>query len=249
MNFRDKLDDAKRKYLFMAIGAACLIIALSSVLLTQGRGHTGGTARETTVAPDEFADEGETKPDTWDNAAPWKIYITGEVPRPGVYEIAAGSRVADALWAAGGFSSRADTEAVNLAEVTADGAHIRIPRMQTAEERASSSYAPQSAQTAASGTAKNAQSGTAGAAERATGERPTAKAASAKNAQGEIININTAAADELRKLPGIGPKLSQSIVEYRETNGRFNDKADIMKVGGIGRKRFEAIKDLITVVD
>ena len=63
----------------------------------------------------------------------------------------------------------------------------------------------------------------------------------------EKLNINTATAEELTKLPGIGPALSQAIVEYREENGNFSSIEDIMKVSGIGEGRFSAIEEYIYV--
>ena len=61
----------------------------------------------------------------------------------------------------------------------------------------------------------------------------------------EIININTADAKELEKLPGVGRVIAKRIVEYRRENGYFNDKKDIMNVRGIGEKKYKLIKDLI----
>jgi comEA protein len=61
------------------------------------------------------------------------------------------------------------------------------------------------------------------------------------------ININTATAELLCQLPGIGPKTAQRIVDYRQTQGRFKSIEEIMNVRGIGPKRFEQIKNLITV--
>ena len=63
----------------------------------------------------------------------------------------------------------------------------------------------------------------------------------------EKLNINTATAEELTKLPGIGTVLSQAIVEYREENGNFSSIEDIMKVSGIGEGRFAAIEEYIYV--
>ena len=62
---------------------------------------------------------------------------------------------------------------------------------------------------------------------------------------GDKIDINHASAQEVEKLPGIGPVLSQRIVAYRKENGRFANTDDIMKVSGIGPAIFEKIKDLI----
>jgi competence protein ComEA len=63
----------------------------------------------------------------------------------------------------------------------------------------------------------------------------------------EKININSATADELQKLPGVGPKVAQRIVDYRKQNGAFKKIEDIMKVSGIGEKIFTRMKDMITV--
>lgn len=63
----------------------------------------------------------------------------------------------------------------------------------------------------------------------------------------ELININTADATELQKIKGVGPKISERIVEYRDQNGTFAAIEDIKKVKGIGDKTFEKMKDSITV--
>lgn len=62
-----------------------------------------------------------------------------------------------------------------------------------------------------------------------------------------LININTADSAELMTLYGVGEKISQRIIDYRETNGPFEVIEDIMKVSGIGEKRFANIKDKICV--
>ena len=61
------------------------------------------------------------------------------------------------------------------------------------------------------------------------------------------ININTASADELAQLKGVGAKKAAAIIEYRETNGPFKHLEDFLKVPGIGPKTFEANKDRIAV--
>ncbi|MCA1553554.1 MAG: helix-hairpin-helix domain-containing protein, partial [Chloroflexi bacterium] len=61
------------------------------------------------------------------------------------------------------------------------------------------------------------------------------------------ININTASADELDKLPGIGPAIAQHIIDFRSANGPFQKIEDIMKVRGIGQAQFDSIKNLIIV--
>lgn len=61
------------------------------------------------------------------------------------------------------------------------------------------------------------------------------------------ININTAASEELQKLPRVGPAVAQRILDYRKENGNFKRIEDIMKVRGIGEKVFGQIRELITV--
>ena len=64
--------------------------------------------------------------------------------------------------------------------------------------------------------------------------------------ESEPININTAAAEELRKLPGLTSKQAQSLVDYREENGSFTSPQDILKVKGIGKKTYQKIVFYIT---
>ena len=63
----------------------------------------------------------------------------------------------------------------------------------------------------------------------------------------DLVNINTADAERLATLKGIGPALAQRIIEYREQNGGFKSIDEIKKVRGIGDKKFAAFKDKITI--
>ena len=74
----------------------------------------------------------------------------------------------------------------------------------------------------------------------------TAGTTEAEETEIGMININTATKEQLILLPGIGETLAQRIIDYRTANGPFQKIEDLMNVTGIGEKRFDAIKDLIT---
>lgn len=149
------------------------------------------------------------------------VDVEGAVERPGLVELEAGSRVGDAVQAAGGLSDDAVAASVNLAQRLEDGEQIVIARE---EEMQDSGLNAQSG--ASSGGVAASQKGSAGSSK---------------------ININTASAEELQQLSGIGPSLSQRIIEYRESNGRFSRIEDLQNVSGIGETRFASIKDKICV--
>jgi competence protein ComEA len=71
--------------------------------------------------------------------------------------------------------------------------------------------------------------------------------APAKATPSAVININSATADQLDALPGIGAKLAARIVDYRQKNGGFKKLEDLMNVQGIGEKNFLKLKPLITL--
>ena len=72
-------------------------------------------------------------------------------------------------------------------------------------------------------------------------------AADQKEAAKAVVNINTAAQAELERLPGIGPSLAKKILEFRQKNGNFKSTGDLMAVQGIGEKKYEQLKSMITV--
>jgi competence protein ComEA len=151
--------------------------------------------------------------------APLQVHVIGAVLRPGVYIFAEGSRVQDAVTAAGGATSDADLNALNLAALLEDGQQLNVP-----------------------------SSVGAGAAPSPTaGFRVLPPPASPPTPGAQLININTASAGELASLPGIGPTTAQRIVDYRTQNGPFARIEDLLNVAGIGPATFDNIRALITV--
>ena len=83
--------------------------------------------------------------------------------------------------------------------------------------------------------------------QKAAGGSTRASAAKSSAAPTSPININTATQAQFESLPGIGPKVAQRIVEYRQKNGQFKKVEDLMNVKGIGEKSFMKLKPMLTV--
>ncbi len=157
------------------------------------------------------------------------VHVCGAVMAEGVYELEPGSRVIDAVNAAGGFSEGADTAYVNQAQVLEDGVKLRIPTIEETEStNESESDICNDAGTLEAGI---------------TGSTEDYK----EDVQTSPVNINTASEAQLCEIPGIGPSRAQSIIAYRDEHGKFGTIEDIMNVSGIKDKFFAKIKDHITV--
>lgn len=94
--------------------------------------------------------------------------------------------------------------------------------------------------------AEQAVKGAAGAATESAKDTAS-KAAKGTLATGQKVNINTAKADELATLPGIGPKIADEIIAHREKNGPFKSTEALKEVKGVGDKKYESLKDKITI--
>lgn len=132
-----------------------------------------------------------------------KVYICGEVIRPGVYEISREARVSDVLKLAGGPGPDAALQSINLARRVTDEEKISVPSLEDIKSQEQKSSG--------------------------------------------LININSASQHLLETLPGIGPATAENILEYREKEGPFKKIEDIKEVWGIGDKKFQEIKGLISV--
>ena len=174
----------------------------------------------------EINSTGETQPEM--------IYVDvcGAVANPGVFQLAAGSRVFQAIEAAGGYLPEAVQNCVNRAGVLTDGQQLYIL---TQEEMERQGLDPAEM----AGASDGQMNGSAG-----TGQN-TGIAAQAQ--QDNRININTADETQLTTLTGIGATRAQAIIAYRQENGPFAAIEDIMNVQGIKEGTFAKIKDEIVV--
>ena len=153
------------------------------------------------------------------------VHVIGAVHSPGVVRLPTGARVVDAIDAAGGAREDAQTEQLNLARLVDDGEQVRVPVVGESVDPAGPVEAIPSTGTGA-GAATPAGGGTSGAG---------------------LVNVNTASASELEKLPGIGPALAERIVSHRQSNGPFESLDDLTDVPGIGRAKLEALRAEATV--
>lgn len=181
---------------------------------------------------------------------PLYVHVCGAVISPGVYELAAGSRVYEAVQAAGGFAENAEESYVNQAQELPDGAKLVIP---TKEEAALSSQRNMKGQVA-SQRAEEGQTADGGVqigivTQEGLGLTDSSQSAGAGQTAADDgrININSATVEELCEIPGIGSTRAAAIVSYREAHGGFNKPEDIMQVSGIKEGTYEKIKDSISI--
>jgi competence protein ComEA len=153
--------------------------------------------------------------------SPILVHVTGAVLNPDVYSLPEGSRVGQAIDAAGGTYKDADLSGLNLAAPLQDGERVHIP-FQRPTQSPFDEVTP-------------------------GGSEPSAQNETPIPASPGLININTATLSELDTLPGIGEIKAQSIIDYRNANGPFESIEDILAVTGIGPVTFDGIKQLITV--
>ncbi len=150
------------------------------------------------------------------------VHICGAVNSPGVYSVRKDCRVVDLVNQAGGFTDEAAEDYINQALKVQDGQRIYIPTQKEVKELSAEDYM------AGEASGMSEQS-------------------SPEPAGPKLININTATAEELMELPGVGEAKAASILEYRNTKGKFKTIQDLMKISGIKEGLFNKVSGYITV--
>jgi competence protein ComEA len=145
------------------------------------------------------------------------VHVTGKVRRPGVVELPAGSRVVDAVDAAGGARAGAHLGWLNLARPVVDGEQIAVGVRAPALPPPTGTIATSPSSTGVPGTT------------------------------GTLVNINTADQLELEELPGVGPVTATAIIEWRTEHGGFSTVDELIEVSGIGEVTLGELRDLVTV--
>jgi competence protein ComEA len=143
------------------------------------------------------------------------VDVKGAVKHPNVYTMKEGQRVVDAIREAGDVVETGTLDYINLAQKLEDGMLIYIPTEDEVDDE-----------------------------QNVTSFVSTPNVSASSSSSGKI-NINSASAAELERLPGVGPSRAEAIVNYREENGDFTSIDEIMNISGIGPKTYDNLKELI----
>ncbi|CAN5888359.1 ComEA family DNA-binding protein [soil metagenome] len=179
----------------------------------------------------EMVSSASSRPD--DGPAPGQpviVSVVGLVNKPGLVTLPTGSRVADALSAAGGVVDGADTIGLNMARRVADGEQVVV------------GLAPVPGQPAA--LASSVHPG-----EAPAGPAPSGPATAdpAGTSPGAPLDLNAATVEQLDTLPGVGPVTANAIIAWRDSHGTFDNVEQLSEVDGIGPARLEKLRDLVRV--
>lgn len=192
--------------LVAVVGALVVVGGLVGLLWARpraGNAPAGGPTPESSLlAVDPFASPSAS------TAPSIVVHVVGQVRRPGVVVLPAGSRVADAVAAAGGLRRGGLLGTTNLARVLSDGERVDVG----------------GADAAPAGGGPGAVGGTAG-----------------------PIDLNTATAEQLDSLPGIGPVTAAKILAWRAAHGRFTVVEELAEVPGIGPKTLAELAPRVRV--
>jgi competence protein ComEA len=194
--------ELSRRRLLVAAACLALLLFLGSKLLASPQSQAS-------LAP-------PAAPPTESTAAGRVVVdVVGAVRRPGLYRLAQGGRIADAVARAGGATSKADLALINLAAPLADGEQVVVPR--------------RGATAPASGAAAG----------------PSTGGPVAGPSTGGPVQLSTATLEQLDSLPGIGPVTAQKILDYRQKHGAFTSVDELDAVPGIGPARLDQLRDLV----
>jgi competence protein ComEA len=163
-----------------------------------------------------------------------RIHVAGAVVHPGVYTVSSSARVVDAVRAAGGATSQADLERINLAQTIVDTEQVFVPSRSSRTTKVTVAPRLRPSRTTIPVVAS-------------TGPGSVPSATSSVATTAPRINLNSATATELDTLPGVGPSTAQAIISYRNRKGPFGKVEDLLNVPGIGPAKVAAIRDQVTV--
>lgn len=202
---------------------------------TEDPGSGPGADKET----EERAGEGEGGRETGAEDSPataapetLQVHVCGAVNAPGVYRLPAGSRVFEAVEAAGGMAPEAAADYLNLADEVFDGAKVRVPFLSELSE--------------GEACGPSGSFGVTGGREEAGPDDGAGGTAAERDG---LVDLNHADKETLMSLPGIGEAKAEAILSWREEQGPFEKPEDIMRIPGIKEAAYAKLRDKITVRD
>jgi competence protein ComEA len=202
-----------------AIVSVAVALGLSLVVAGVMAWSSQGPSKAATSDPPVFesSEQSYTSTSTSTMRTGLVVHVAGAVRSPGLYRLADGSRVADAIEVAGGVDGSVDVDRVNLAAPVADGQRVFIARRGEPTPEPLEATSPVGAGGSGSATPK------------------------------APIDLNTASQQDLEALPGIGPSMAKAILDRRARVGRFSRVEDLLEVRGIGQAKLDQFRDLIAV--
>jgi competence protein ComEA len=225
----ESFDLSPRRLLFGAVALACIGVVGWRLLapppppaemrLPFAQPSATGNG-ESDPSSDVGGDAGAAATDSTAVASEVVVHVAGAVVSPGVQRLPPGSRVIDALDAAGGALPDADLPRINLAAPLVDGQQVYVPKPGEQPPLAAGVGVP----------------GGAGG--------PTGAGSSVP---GALVDLNTATAEQLETLPGVGPATAAAIIAHRDQNGPFTAVDQLLDVRGIGEAKLEQLRDLVSV--
>ena len=221
----------KDNRLFVSVIAVLMVIFCFFLWMTCGAGNSmeaetsytdvttlsTSSSKEGSKSLTEVSSQSKTEESEKDKSKA-TVDVKGAVANPGVYTLKASARVTDAIKAAGGMTEDADAKSVNLAASLSDEEVIYVA---TKDENLSVLGQSGTSQVSDKGGQTNAKDGK--------------------------INLNTATAEELQTISGIGAKRAEDIIAYRESHGDFQSVDDLKNVSGIGDKTLDKIRESLYV--
>ncbi|MEJ6511089.1 MAG: helix-hairpin-helix domain-containing protein [Actinomycetota bacterium] len=205
---------ASMKRLVLGVTAVLFIALIGAVVFVRSSASSTQAALDSSPAVNSQVEGGSTTTTTGPSVV---VDIGGAVRSPGVYRLALGSRVVDALERAGGPAEDIDTSRLNLAAPLVDGERVWLPRRGESLEGVVIGPASQGARGQG-------------------GLQSTAP-----------LDLNSATAEQLNELPGIGPATAKAIIDTRKAAGRFRSVDDLLTVKGIGPTKLDAIRSSVVV--
>ncbi|GAA3864494.1 hypothetical protein GCM10022381_05450 [Leifsonia kafniensis] len=194
------------------------VVAPGSMTTSMSPNDASGGA-DAAASPSAAGQDSESGAGTTGEGAFLFVHVLGAVRKPGLFQLAEGARVVDAIAAAGGLSEAGDPAGVNLARAVSDGEQLYVPARGEAQPQAPP----------------------------ASGGGGAVGGSASGGVVAALVNLNTATIADLDSLPRIGPAMAQRIIDFRTANGRFSSIDELRNVTGIGEKTFDGLKDLVTV--